>query len=140
MHPAYGAPAKKTASTRLRQYNIESPGLPLQIIRETSSITAMLQQLQWQTLQSRRAYTQTVMMYRIVYNLVDIPAEHHLNRTSLRTRGHSLRFLVPHTRTTVYRTSFFSQATRLWNQLPGSVVESDTLDRFKAQLSMATLI
>jgi hypothetical protein len=34
-------------------------------------------------------------MYRIVYNLVDIPAEHHLNRTSLRTRDHSLRFLVP---------------------------------------------
>jgi hypothetical protein len=23
MHPAYGAPVKKTASTRLRQYNVE---------------------------------------------------------------------------------------------------------------------
>jgi len=31
MHPAYGAQAKKTASTRLRQYNIEPPGLPLEI-------------------------------------------------------------------------------------------------------------
>jgi hypothetical protein len=40
----------------------------------TSSVTSMLQQLQWHTLQSRRAYAQTVMMYRIVYNLVDIPA------------------------------------------------------------------
>jgi hypothetical protein len=40
----------------------------------TSSVTAMQQQLQWQTLQSRRAYAQTVMMYRIVYNLVDIQA------------------------------------------------------------------
>jgi len=29
---------------------------------------------------------------------------------------------------------------RLWNQLPGSVVEADTLDSFKAQLSRATLI
>jgi hypothetical protein len=53
--------------------------------QHTSSVTAMLQQLQWQTLQSRRAYARTVMMYRIVYNLVDIPAEHHLNSTSLRT-------------------------------------------------------
>ena len=26
MHSAYGAPAKKTASTRLRQYNVEPPG------------------------------------------------------------------------------------------------------------------
>jgi len=39
-----------------------------------------------------------------VYNLVEIPAEHHLNRTSLRTKGQSLRFLIPYTRTTVYRT------------------------------------
>ena len=108
--------------------------------QHTSSVTAMLQQLQWQTLQSRRAYAQTVMMYCIVYNLVDIPAEHHLNRTALWTRGHSLRYLVPHTRTTVYRTSFFPQTIRLWNQLSGSVVEADTLDSLKAQLSRATLI
>ena len=38
--------------------------------QRTSSVTAMLQQLQWQTLQGRRAYALTVMMY-------------HLNRTSL---------------------------------------------------------
>ena len=69
--------------------------------QRTSSVAAMLQQFQWQTLQSWRAYDQTVMMYHIVYNLVDIPAEHHLNRTSVRTRVYSLRFLVPHTRTTL---------------------------------------
>jgi hypothetical protein len=64
--------------------NVEPPGLPLEITSaQAVDITAMLQQLQWQSLQSRRAYAQTVMMYRIVYNLVDIPAEHHLNRTSL---------------------------------------------------------
>ena len=65
---------------------------------------------------------------------------YHLNHISLRTTDHSLRFLAWHTRTTVYRTSFFPQAIRLWNQLPGSVVEADTLDSFKAQLSRATLI
>ena len=37
----------------------------------------------------------------------------------------------------MYRTSFFPQAIRLWNQLPGSVVEAVTLDSFKAQLSKA---
>ena len=104
--------------------------------QHTSSVIAMLQQLQWQTLQRRRAYAQRVMMY----NPVDISVEHHLNRTSLRNRGHSLRFLVPHTRITVYRISFFPQAIRLWNQLPGSVVEADTQDSFTAQLSRAILI
>ena len=31
MHPAYGTTAKKRASIRLRQYNVEPPGLPLEI-------------------------------------------------------------------------------------------------------------
>jgi hypothetical protein len=142
MHPAFGVPAKKDSINKVEAVQHRAARFATGDYQCTSSVTAMLQQLQWQTLQSRRAYAQTVMMYRIVYNLVDIPAEHHLNRTSLRTRGHSLRFLVPHTRTTVYRTSFFPQAIRLWNQLhvPGSVVEADTLDSFKAQLSRATLI
>ena len=47
MHPAYGAPAKKTASTRLRQYNVEPPRLPLEIT-------------------STQAVSQTVMVYRSV--------------------------------------------------------------------------
>jgi hypothetical protein len=35
----YGAPTKKTASTRLRQYNVEPSGLPL----ETTSAQAVSQ-------------------------------------------------------------------------------------------------
>ena len=87
--------------------------------------------------QSRRETAQVTMMYRIVYHLVDIPADQYLHPSSLRTRGHQLRFLVPHTRTTVYRTAFFPQAIRLWNQLPACVVGANTLDSFKAQLSRA---
>ena len=96
MHPTYGAPVKKTALTRLRQYNVVPPSLPLEI----TSAQAVSQPC-YSNSSGRRANAQTMIMYRIVYNLVDIPAEHHLNRTSLRTRGHSLRFPVPHTRTSV---------------------------------------
>ena len=39
-----------------------------------------------------------------------------------------------------YKTSYFPQVIHLWNQLPGSVVEADTLDSFKAQPSRATLM
>jgi hypothetical protein len=45
-----------------------------------------------------------------------------------------------HTQELVYRISFFPQAIRLWNQLPGSVMEADTPYSFKAQLSRAILI
>jgi len=133
-------PSKKDSINKVEAVQRRAARFATGDYQRTSSVTAMLQQPQWQILQSRQAYAQTVMIYRIVYNLVDIPAEHHLNRTTLRIRGHSLRLLVPHTRTTVYRTSFFPQAIRLWNQLPGSVVEVDTLDSFKAQLSRTTLM
>ena len=106
--------------------------------QRTSSVTAMLQQLQWQTLQSRRAYAQTVMMYRIMYHLVDIPAEHYLNRTSLRTRGHSLRFLVPQELQCTGH-HFFTSHMPL-ESTTEKCSKADTLDSFKAQLSRATLI
>jgi hypothetical protein len=54
------------------------------------------------------------MLYRIVYHIVDIPAISYLQPISLRTRGHTLRLLVPHTRTTAYKTSIFPQAIQLW--------------------------
>ena len=37
--------------------------------RTTSSVSAMINQLQWPTLQERRAQAKATMMYRIVYNL-----------------------------------------------------------------------
>ena len=41
--------------------------------QRTSSVLSMLQQLQWPTLQERRAQAKVTMMYRIVYQLVDVP-------------------------------------------------------------------
>ena len=42
----------------------------------TSSVTDMLQKLQWPTLQERRAQAKTAMTFRIVHHLVDIPLTH----------------------------------------------------------------
>ena len=41
--------------------------------RRTSSVSSMLQQLQWPTIQERRAQAKVTMMYRITYQLVDVP-------------------------------------------------------------------
>jgi hypothetical protein len=74
MHPVFGAPAKKDSINKVEAVQRRAARFATGDYQCTSSVTAMLQQLQWQTLQSRRAYAQTVMMYRIVYNLVDIPS------------------------------------------------------------------
>ena len=97
--------SKKTASTRLRQYNVEPPGFPQENTSAQSVSQSCYSNFSGRHYRADECPPRQWWYNRIVQNLVDIPAEHHLNRTTLRTRGHSLRFLVPHTRTTVYRTS-----------------------------------
>ena len=56
--------------------------------RRTSSVTSMIQNLGWEQLQHRREQCKTIMMYRIVNDLIDIPAENYLTHSGTTTRGH----------------------------------------------------
>ncbi|MCG8034813.1 MAG: hypothetical protein JAZ03_21935, partial [Candidatus Thiodiazotropha taylori] len=102
--------------------------------RRTSSTSQMLATLGWPTLQQRRSYAKLVLVYRITHALIDIPAAEYLHPIGLSTRGHSLRYLVPFSRTDAHRHSFFPSGIRLWNQLPEHIANSQTLDSFKAGL------
>ena len=100
--------------------------------RRTSSVSSMLQQLQCPTLQERRAQAKVTMMYRIVYQLVDVPTTYLIPISSI--RGHGLKYLVPYARTQIYQRSFFPDIIRLWNSLPQSVVSCPTIDSFKREV------
>jgi hypothetical protein len=76
------------------------------IYTTTSSVNEMLQQLKWETLESRRTKIQLTMFYKIVNNLMDIPADHYLTPSKTRTRTtHSKKMLQYHT----LKFSFFPQ-------------------------------
>ena len=100
--------------------------------RRTSRVTPMLQNLGWEDLKTRREQSKTIMMYRIVNNLIDIPAEKYLTQTGTSTRGHESRFLVPYCSLVAYKSSFFPSTIRLWNALPVSMVTTPTLEAFKS--------
>ena len=100
--------------------------------RRTSSVSSMLQQLQWPTLQEHRAQAKFTMMYRIVYQLVDVPTTYLVPISSM--RGHGLHFLVAYARTQIYQRSFFPDTIRLWHSLPHSVVSCPTIDSFKREV------
>ena len=102
--------------------------------RTTSSVTAMMTELHWQTLQERRAQAKAIMMFRIVNSLVDIPPTH-LIPAAVTIRGHSQKFLVPYARTSTYRQSFFPDAIRTWNSLPQYAVACESLEAFKDHCS-----
>ncbi len=64
----------------------------------TSSVTAMFQQIGWDTLQERRAKSRLAMQYRIAHNLVDIPAADHRQTYNSR-KGNATKLRVPYART-----------------------------------------
>ena len=103
----------------------------------TSSVTSMLTDLHWNTLQERRMQVKSAMLYRIVHNLVAIPVTPFLIpvRTS---RGHSMKFFIPQSTMNSHLYSFFPSTIRIWNQLPECAVSAPSLETFKQRLPFCT--
>ena len=60
--------------------------------RNTSSVTSMLGDLEWDILETRRKKIRLTMMYKII-NLIDIKAEEYLTKPTRQTRSsHSLKY------------------------------------------------
>ena len=100
----------------------------------TSSVTAMLNRLQWTPLQERRRQSRLVLLFKIRYGFVDVPWEQYLTHRTSSTRGHASRFINLQTRTDSYRQSFFPRTIRDWNCLskdPAAFLNPDT---FRASL------
>ncbi|XP_072027820.1 uncharacterized protein [Amphiura filiformis] len=83
-----------------------------------SSVTSVLRHLNWTSLQDRRLVSRLLMMFKIRFDLVDIPWNHYLTLHSSSTRGHSSRFMQPHTNSSVFANSYFPRTIRDWNNLP----------------------
>ena len=105
------------------------------------SITALLSELQWPSLQERRRQSRLAMLFRIRFNLVDINWKDHLSESTSTTRGHthSCRFMNPHCSSQAYNSSFFTRTSREWNTLKMDPSDFQTLDAFKSALRGATI-
>ena len=99
----------------------------------TSSVTAMLADLRRNTLQQRRMQCKTVMLYRIVHQLIAIPTTPFLI-PGRSFRGHDMIFMIPQSSVNAHLHSFFPSAIRLWNQLPSITVSAPSLETFKDRL------
>ena len=76
--------------------------------RRSSSVTAMISTLQWDTLEHRRLLAQASMFYKIHYGLVDITLPQIIRPNPRSGRGqHQLRYHHLQTNLDVYRYSFF---------------------------------
>ena len=95
----------------------------------TSSVTVMLQDLNWDTLSSRKQTSRLCLLYKILHNIVDVTLPSYITCTpSTRlTRGHDQKFILPQSGIDAYKFNFFLSSIRLWNNLPIKTVHAHTI-------------
>ena len=100
-----------------------------------SSVTSMLKDLEWQSLDTRRALTRLVLMFKISHSLVDIVWQGHLTKTQhLLKNTHTLSYQCQSIRTRIYDLSFFPWSTKTWNTLLHNILDCCKLTTFKTKL------
>jgi hypothetical protein len=103
-----------------------------------ASVTSMLQELKWESLEQRRLKARVTMGYKIIHGLVAIPTLQ-LIPTTIITRGNQMKFIHIQARTNYYKFSFFPAMIPLWNSLPQEVAEAQELEQFKQSLAKIQL-
>lgn len=105
--------------------------------RNTSSVSAMMNQLKWTSLEERRRIARLTMLYRIQHGLVCLDGLKDKLHTlpERRRRGHSHQLVIPHCRTKYQQDAFLTRTIKDWNELASEAVEAKTIDSFVSLVS-----
>ena len=100
------------------------------------SVTAMVEDLGWETLQNRRLNNRLTLLYKIINDQVEIPANYHpvLNNNRDSRRCHNQQFTRLQSDINIHKFSFIPRTIVDWNNLPSDVVAAKSLDSFKKRL------
>ena len=101
-----------------------------------TSVTDLLNRLDWLTLEDRRNYAKVTMFYKKL--IVSIDFLSYLHPSSTITRGHNQRFILISTRVNWYHHSFLPSTIRIWNSLPIKVVAVENVNDFQTKLHTCT--
>ena len=103
----------------------------------TSSVTAMLAELEWKRLEDRRKDLRLALLYKIVHGHVAVPVDAlNLEPPDPRTRKkhkYTYKHLTPHT--DPYKHFFLCRIIPEWNSLPARAVEATSVESFKTHLA-----
>ena len=99
----------------------------------TSSVTDMLKDLSWSTLEERRESNQLIYLYKILHNIVLIKPDVLQPKSSRLRRGHTNQIHEIRANTNVYLQSFVPRAVRKWNMLPQETISAPSLNIFRSK-------
>ena len=88
---------------------------------ETGSMTGILEELKWETLQKRRKDNRLILLYKGLKGKARIPTDDLIPKNRRCRNQHSLVFQIPTASIDAYLKSFLPQTIRDWNVLPDSL-------------------
>ena len=107
----------------------------------TSSVSNMLTNLNWPSLQIRRTRSRLIMFYKIINNVVAIQPPPEIIQTvnTITRQGiHTYRHIS--TSKDSYKYSFFPRTVIQWNLLPVEIHSAASVDTFKLLIPVTVLI
>ena len=100
------------------------------------SVTAMIQDLGWEPLSTRRLQSRLTSFYKVLNHNPEIPQSYHpVPAQDLQdTRGHDKRFQTYQPEIGAYKSSFFPRTVVDWNKLPAKTVHAESIEACKLRL------
>ena len=103
--------------------------------REPGSLTKLLQELGWETLQMRRKSKRITTLYKIEHNIIDIPLDQYIKHNTRCSHKHSSQFLQIRHSSNTFGHSFFPTTAKEWNALPSNIISSNSIESFQKNLN-----
>ena len=102
----------------------------------TDSVSSMLNELGWRSLENRRRDARLGMFYKIQNSLVSINLDEYLHPPHLFLRhSHNLSYQIPFSVTDAHKFSFVPRTVCQWNSLPSQTVNLPSLTCFRGAIS-----
>ena len=102
-----------------------------------SSVSEMLQQLRWPSLQHRRTQARLLLLYKAINGHVKLDTFGLLNPVEgILAGAYPHRYIPIWAATAIHAGSFFPRAVREWNGLPTEVALAPSMDVFKHRLAV----
>jgi hypothetical protein len=102
--------------------------------REPGTVTKLLKDLEWDTLQTRRKRQKLCMLFKMQNGLVDIPLLDYVQPSKKETRGNNQKFIQVSHKARAFQDSFFVSTIKDWNQLKCDAVNCPSLETFKTKI------
>lgn len=103
------------------------------------SITSMLDDLHWPSLQQRRKQKRLTAFYKMTNNLYPVIIPEYIKPSSGHTRTHNLTYVHLQANYEQYKNSFLPQAIREWHSLPPDLMHAVSVDKFITRLQNTLL-